>query len=78
MRLDDVLRKDPGLDLTLVAGPWDARTVEGVTLVDDPARHHPHVAHGPESPHRRIPTQPAGPGQEIIIDAIDDDPPLGD
>src|SRR5690348_11369337 len=38
MRLDDVLRKDPGLDLTLVAGPWDARTVEGVTLVDETAR----------------------------------------
>lgn len=38
MRLDDVLRKDPGLDLTLVAGPWDARTVEGVSLVDETAR----------------------------------------
>jgi PucR-like helix-turn-helix protein len=38
VRLDDVLRKDPGLDLTLVAGPWDARTVEGVTLVDETAR----------------------------------------
>jgi len=38
VRLDDVLRKDPGLDLTLVAGPWDARTVEGVSLVDETAR----------------------------------------
>jgi len=38
VRLDDVLRRDPGLDLTLVAGPWDARTVEGVRLVDETAR----------------------------------------
>lgn len=38
VRLDDVLRKDPRLDLTLVAGPWDARTVEGVSLADETAR----------------------------------------
>ena len=37
MRLDDILRRDPRLDLTLVAGPWDARTVERVTLIDDTA-----------------------------------------
>jgi hypothetical protein len=35
LRLDDVLREDPGLDLTLVAGPWDARVVERVSVVDD-------------------------------------------
>ena len=38
MRLDDVLRRDPPLDLTLVAGPWDARTVERVSLIDETAR----------------------------------------
>ena len=38
MRLDDVLRKDPRLDLTLVAGPWDARTIEGVSLADETTR----------------------------------------
>src|SRR6476469_3003244 len=37
MRLDDILRRDPRLDLTLAAGPWDARTVERVTLIDDTA-----------------------------------------
>jgi hypothetical protein len=41
MRLDDVLRQAPRLDLTLVAGPWDARTVERVGLIDEAA----HVAH---------------------------------
>jgi hypothetical protein len=35
LRLDDVLREDPALDLTLVAGPWDARIVERVSVVDD-------------------------------------------
>ena len=35
MRLDDLLRGDPSLDLTLVAGPWDARIVERVTVLDD-------------------------------------------
>jgi hypothetical protein len=38
MRLDDVLRRDPSLDLTLVAGPWDARIVERVSVIDDTAR----------------------------------------
>ena len=38
MRLDDVLRRDPGLDLTLVAGPWDARIVERVSVIDDTVR----------------------------------------
>ena len=38
MRIDDVLRQDPGLDLTLVAGPWDARVVERVSVIDDTAR----------------------------------------
>jgi hypothetical protein len=38
VRLDDILRRDPPLDLTLVAGPWDARTVERVSLADDTAR----------------------------------------
>jgi hypothetical protein len=37
MRLDDVLRNDPSLDLTLVAGPWDARIVERVSVLDDAA-----------------------------------------
>ncbi len=37
MRLDDVLREDPALDLTLVAGPWDARTLERVSIVRDSA-----------------------------------------
>ena len=32
------LRRDPGLDLTLVAGPWDARIVERVSVIDDTAR----------------------------------------
>jgi hypothetical protein len=35
LRLDDVLREDPALDLTLVAGPWDARIVERVSVVAD-------------------------------------------
>jgi hypothetical protein len=35
MRLDDVLRQDPALDLTLVAGPWDARIVERVSVLDE-------------------------------------------
>jgi PucR C-terminal helix-turn-helix domain len=35
MRLDDVLRQDPTLDLTLVAGPWDARVVERIAVHDD-------------------------------------------
>jgi hypothetical protein len=38
MRIDDVLRCDPGLDLTLVAGPWDARIVERVSVIDDIGR----------------------------------------
>jgi hypothetical protein len=38
MRLDDVLRREPPLDLTLVAGPWDARIVERVGLLDETAR----------------------------------------
>ena len=38
MRIDDVLRRDPALDLTLVAGPWDARIVERVSVIDDTAR----------------------------------------
>jgi len=38
VRLDDVLRCDPALDLTLVAGPWDARIVERVGLLDDTAQ----------------------------------------
>jgi PucR C-terminal helix-turn-helix domain len=38
MRVDDVLRRDPALDLTLVAGPWDARIVDGVSVIDDTAR----------------------------------------
>ena len=38
MRLDDLLRRDPPLDLTLVAGPWDARTVERVSLIDETTR----------------------------------------
>jgi hypothetical protein len=38
MRIDDVLRRDPALDLTLVAGPWDARIVERVNVIDDTAR----------------------------------------
>lgn len=38
MRLDDVLRRDPRLDLTLVAGPWDARIVERVGVIDETAR----------------------------------------
>lgn len=38
MRIDDALRRDPGLDLTLVAGPWDARIVERVSVIDDTAR----------------------------------------
>ena len=37
MRLDDVLRQNPRLDLTLVAGPWDARIVERVSVIDEPA-----------------------------------------
>lgn len=37
VRIDDVLRRDPGLDLTLVAGPWDARIVERVSVIDDTA-----------------------------------------
>ena len=37
MHLDDVLRRGPGLDLTLMAGPWDARIVERVSIIDDPA-----------------------------------------
>jgi hypothetical protein len=37
MRLDDVLRQDPALDLTLVAGPWDARIVEHVGVLDEVA-----------------------------------------
>ena len=35
MRLDDILRRDPSLDLTLVAGPWDARVVERVSVIND-------------------------------------------
>jgi len=35
--MDDVLRQEPSLDLTLVAGPWDARIVERVTVLDDTA-----------------------------------------
>jgi PucR C-terminal helix-turn-helix domain len=35
VRLDDVLRQDPALDLTLVAGPWDARIVERVGVLDE-------------------------------------------
>jgi hypothetical protein len=38
MRIDDVLRRDPALDLTLVAGPWDARIVEHVSIIDDTGR----------------------------------------
>jgi PucR C-terminal helix-turn-helix domain len=38
MRLDDILRREPRLDLTLVAGPWDARIVERVGLIDETAR----------------------------------------
>jgi hypothetical protein len=38
MRIDDVLRRDPALDLILVAGPWDARIVERVSVVDDTDR----------------------------------------
>src|SRR5437016_2914325 len=37
MRIDDLLRCDPGLDLALVAGPWDARIVELVSVIDDTA-----------------------------------------
>jgi hypothetical protein len=37
MRLDDLLRREPRFDLTLVAGPWDVRTVERVSVLDDPA-----------------------------------------
>lgn len=37
MHLDDVLRRGPGLELTLTAGPWDARIVERVSIIDDPA-----------------------------------------
>ena len=37
VRLDDVLRQNPRLDLTLVAGPWDARIVERVSVIDRPA-----------------------------------------
>jgi hypothetical protein len=36
MRLDDLLRNAPRLDLTLVAGPWSARVIEGVGLIADP------------------------------------------
>ena len=36
MRLNELLRQAPRLDLTLVAGPWDARTVERVRVIDDP------------------------------------------
>ena len=36
MRLDDVLRNAPRLDLTLVAGPWSARAVERIGLIADP------------------------------------------
>jgi hypothetical protein len=38
MRIDAVLRRNPALDLTLVAGPWDARIVERVSVIDDTAR----------------------------------------
>ena len=38
MRIDDVLRRNAGHDLTLVAGPWDARIVERVSVIDDTAR----------------------------------------
>jgi hypothetical protein len=38
VRLDDILRREPRLDLTLVAGPWDARIVERVGLLDETAR----------------------------------------
>src|SRR3954451_15860619 len=38
MRIDAVLRRNPALDLTLVAGPWDARIVERVSVIDDSAR----------------------------------------
>jgi hypothetical protein len=38
VRLDDVLRRAQGLDLTLVAGPWDARIVERVGIVHEAAR----------------------------------------
>jgi PucR C-terminal helix-turn-helix domain len=37
VRLDDALRELPRADLTLVAGPWDARIVERVSVVDHPA-----------------------------------------
>ena len=37
MRLDDLLRREPRFDLTLVAGPWDVRTVERISVLDDPA-----------------------------------------
>jgi hypothetical protein len=38
VRLDDVLRNAPRLDLTLVAGPWSARAVERIGLMTDPER----------------------------------------
>ncbi len=37
MRLHDVLRPDTHLELTLVAGPWDARPVQRVRVAGDPA-----------------------------------------
>ncbi|WP_214410975.1 PucR family transcriptional regulator [Sphaerisporangium fuscum] len=36
LHVGDLLRTPAGRWLTLVAGPWDARPVEGVVLVDDP------------------------------------------
>jgi sugar diacid utilization regulator len=35
VRLDELLRREPSLGLTLVGGPWDARAVEHVVIVDD-------------------------------------------
>ncbi|WP_405148120.1 helix-turn-helix domain-containing protein [Sphaerisporangium sp. NBC_01403] len=36
LHVDDLLRAPAGRRLTLVAGPWDARAVESVVIVDEP------------------------------------------
>lgn len=41
MHVDELLRRPAGRGLTLVAGPWDARAAESVTVVEEPGEIEP-------------------------------------